>query len=201
MKKITKKARLEKAREVIDRNAMNVPFGPEDWDEFQDAVQMPGATGAIRRVNPSYPNSDPRHVRFFIDGEEVAASWRKSIEGRKPKNDMMRALRLAIQPCMYEFKDAVKEQGCTHCGGEDNLQVDHVWPPFDEIAQRFLDSRNGDIKLVNEKNGIGWVMGDLDVEAEWVAFHASRAEYQILCRSCNASKGNTKAVRKGAKGA
>lgn len=196
MKKVTKKARLEKAREVIDRNVLNVPFSDADWQEFQEAVQMPNASGAVRRVNPSYPHSDPRHVRFFIDGEEVAASWRKAIEGRNPKNDMVRALRLAVQPCLYEFKDAVEWLGCTHCGSTDNLQVDHVWPPFDDIAQKFLDRKNGDVKLENEKNGIGWVIADPDVEGEWVAFHASHAEYQMLCRSCNASKGKTKAVRR-----
>src|SRR5690554_1189395 len=182
MKKITKKWRLEKAREIIDRNVIDVPFSDEDVVEFALVAGM-DIEGAIRRNNPSYPRSDPRHVRFIVNGEEIAMSWRKAIEGRDPKKDMTRALRLAVQPCMYEFKDAVEWLGCSHCGSEDHLQVDHVWPPFDDIAAEFLASKGGKVELENERNGIGWVMACMDAEAEWIAFHAARAEYQILCRS------------------
>jgi hypothetical protein len=38
-------------------------------------------------------------------------------------------------------------------------------------------------------DGIGDVMADADVEAEWVEFHGKRAAYQLLCRQCNSSKG------------
>lgn len=193
MKKITKKARIEKAREIIDRNLMDVPFSADDWDEFRSVTGIE-ADGAIRRVNPSYPTTDPRHVRFIINGEEVPISWRKSIEGRDPKKDLTAAMRLAVSPCLREYRDAV-DPACNHCGSADYPTVDHVWPPFDHIMQEFIDTC-GPVELKNEQNGIGHVIADINVEADWVAFHASRASYQILCRSCNASKGKTKSVRK-----
>lgn len=196
MKPLTKKARIEQARVIIDRNVLDVPFTAEDLEEFIEVTGMGQVTGAVRRLNPTYPNADPRHVRFILDGVETAVSWRKAIEGKNPKSDLQRALRVAIAPCLREFKDAMEGQDCNHCGSTEYLQVDHVYPPFQEILEAFIAHKGEDIELKNEANGIGWVIADIDVEAEWVAFHASRAEYQILCRSCNASKGNTRAVRK-----
>lgn len=196
MKPPTKTARIEQAREIIDRNVLDVPFSETDLQEFVNVTGMQHITGAIRRINPTYPRADPRHVRFIIDGVETAASWRKAIEGKNPKADLQRALRVAVAPCLREFKDDTEEQGCANCGSTENLQVDHVWPPFQTISEEFIAHKLGQIELKNEENGIGWVIADIDVETEWIAFHAARAQYQILCRSCNASKGNTKAVRR-----
>lgn len=196
MKPLTKKARIEKARAIIDRNVLDLPFSAEDLAEFIEITGMKHITGAIRRVNPTYPNSDPRHVRVIKDGVEEAQSWVNSIRGKKPNAHLQQALRIAINPCTKAFKETVKDQNCAHCGSDDYLQVDHVDPPFQAILEAFIEHKDGRIELKNEVNGIGWEMADMDVEAEWVAFHASRAKYQILCRSCNASKGATKSVRR-----
>lgn len=193
-KRITKKWRVEKAREIIDRNEIDVPFPPGDVEEFAEVVQV-AIEGAVRRFNPTYP-SDPRHLWVTVGGVDRPLSWNKAIKGRSEQQETMQALRLAVSPCLQEFRDAVEGEPCAHCGATDLLQVDHVWPPFYDIAQAFISSQDGVVKLENLDNGQGWVMADPDTEASWVAFHAARAEYQILCRSCNASKGKTEGVRR-----
>ena len=39
------------------------------------------------------------------------------------------------------------------------------------------------------------LLADPDQEARWIAFHASRAIYQVLCRSCNSAKGRKVAAQ------
>lgn len=192
MRTDTKKYKTMKAKEIIDRNVLDVPFSDEDWQEFK-ALTGIDATGAVRRRNPSFP-SDPRHVRFYVEGEEVPISWGKAINGRNERSETISALRSCAFDCMREFRDSV-DQVCEHCGATENLTVDHLWPPFDTIAQEFIDEY-GKVELVNHRDGRGQVVKDVDVEAAWIAYHAQRATYQLLCRSCNASKGKTRHVRR-----
>jgi hypothetical protein len=186
--KITKKWRMEKAREIIDRNFMHVPFGFDDLTEFS-FVCGHEITGAVRKINPEFPN-DHRHLHTEIDGVWAARSWRKLIT---PLSELQRAktiMRAVIRTDIREYMESAEPQECAQCESVDDLTVDHVAPPFDYIAAAFIEE-NGIPEIHIPENPFNIIdrFECPDLEAKWIAFHASMACYQILCRSCNASKG------------
>ena len=189
MKKMTKKARLEKAREIIDRNDIDVPFSEYDVRCFSIVCDKE-IQAAVRKINPQFPNNDPRHLHTLIDGVWEARSWRKWINPLSPVQEAKRVMRFCVSEDMREFMESCDEKKCNSCGSNQDLTVDHVYPPFDDIANAFIDAKGvpeivgpSDVsRVINE-------FADINNEASWISFHASHAIYQILCRSCNASKG------------
>lgn len=191
MKKITKKWRLERAREIIDRNQIDVPFNESDLIEFSMVVQQ-DIEGAVRRVNPQFPHTDPRHLHTLIDGQWCARSWRKMIEQtHTPESEAKRVMRFLVRDDLTDFMSSVEPKECANCSTTDTLTVDHVSPPFSAIADEFIAERGLPTVVDNPcANMITKRFDDEGMEADWIHFHAERAVYQILCRSCNASKGN-----------
>lgn len=55
------------------------------------------------------------------------------------------------------------------------------------IAMAFIELNPG--FALRKVKGCGDLIADIDLEAHWIAFHAARATYQLLCRSCNSRKG------------
>lgn len=182
--KLTKKRRLEIAREIIDRNVFGVEFSA------QDVTEMNGILGTHyfafeRRHNPRHP-TDPRHLyRQDMLGWE-SLSWNKCISPVSDTANIKAVLRDAIAPCIAEAREVLGDT-CVHCGSGSNLTVDHTDPPFDDIANDYLKGICPEIQP--HPSGSGWMFTVESVEAHWIAFHAARAMYQTLCRSCNASKG------------
>ena len=186
MKKVTKKSRIEAARCIIDRNVTFVPFSGEDLAEFSLAC---GVTieGAERRPNPKFPK-DPRHLYMKMNGEDwKAISWKKLIEGWDQKADVKKVMREAVSIDLWNFKKGL-ELICERCGSTEHPSVDHVDPPFDWIAEQFIKA-NGLPAIDDAADGVGNVFADYAVEVSWIKFHTTHAKYQILCRSCNSSKG------------
>lgn len=189
-KKLTKKRRFEIAREIIDRNTIDVPFSCSDVEQLAEVCQAP-VDGAVRKVNPQFPNSDPRHLHTLVDGEWAARSWRKWIDSVTPEQEAKKAMRFVVREDMRDFLDAVGGDAyCQWCGSSEDLTVDHSYVPFDDIANSYIEAR-GLPKVCEHPspNIVVNVIEDPNTEAEWIAHHASLAEYQILCRSCNSSKG------------
>lgn len=187
-KRITKKWRMEMARLIIDRNYIDKPFPPVDVCEFAEVCEQP-ITGAVRKINPQYP-SDPRHLHTEINGEWAARSWREFITPSSPKNAAKKVMRHVVGQDMRDFLSCVTPMECASCGTENDLTVDHVAPPFDDIANEFIAERG--IPSIVDSSNPGIVVNtfeSMDEEAYWIAFHAARACYQVLCRSCNSSKG------------
>lgn len=180
---------MEKAREIIDRNKVGVLFSDDDVEEFGDVCQMP-VEAAIRAINPQFPRTDPRHLRTMIDGVWEARSWRKWINKVSPEQEAKRAMRFAVRDDIKDFRDCVSPECCQKCGSFDDLTVDHKWPPFDHIANEFIKAY-GFPKIIGSPDPLVVVnmMEDQELEGKWVHYHAENAVYQLLCRSCNASKG------------
>ena len=188
MKKMTKKFRMEKAREIIDRNEIDVPFPDDDVEEFAAICQHP-ITAAVRRRNPEFPN-DYRHLHTEIEGVWAARSWRKLITPLTPEQQAKTIMRSIVKEDMKEYLSSASPQECMNCESLDDLTVDHVHPPFDDIALEFFGIYGiPEIEIPDDNFRVLDRFADPNLEAYWIAFHASRATYQILCRSCNASKG------------
>ena len=188
--KITKKSRLEACRNLIDKNQIDVYFNDSDTEQLAEILQHDIA-GAIRRKNPQFP-SDPRHLHTLIDGVWDGRSWRKMIEQTAtPESEAKRVMRHLISQDMREFMDSMDHPFCLNCFVDENLTVDHVKPPFSEIANEFIKEHGlPEIQDNPDPNTVVKQFADFDMEAKWVHFHSENAAYQILCRSCNASKGN-----------
>lgn len=190
--------KLTEARAIIDAHKIGERFSDEDLKRLGDLTDSELAE-AFRAKNPAFPG-DKRHlhVRMADWVEPDQWSWVNAIKiahARDPEEarrtrahqKMMRALRTAIQDEMNEFRSSVTPRQCAWCESLDNLSTDHVAPPFSRIANDFIKER-GVIELV-ESQGRGDIIKDADVEAEWIAYHAHHAVYQLLCRACNSSKG------------
>lgn len=191
---MTKKDRIARCREIIDTNTYHGDFSPEHLAEFIALTGLEGVTAIQRRPNPKYP-SDTRHLYGCKNGQWESMSWLKAITPRKPLQLEKEVMRSVIAPDIVEYRDSCGIEACEHCGSEEYLQVDHSNPAFDDIALAFID-QFGAPQTEPCSSGVGYRFVDIDLEAEWITFHAVNANYQILCRSCNASKGKTKSVRR-----
>lgn len=190
-RRTTKKARRERARALIDANAIDEPFSEQDTALMNELLGVQFA-GYVRRINPDYP-TDPRHLHA-LDGDQWGAfSWNKAISPISAEQNVKRVMREIVREDMRDFL-STQDPFCAHCGASDDLTVDHT-PPFDEIANEFI-RQFGLPELAAAPSGVGNVFADENIEAEWILFHAARATYlQVLCRLCNSSKGKRASPR------
>lgn len=181
-------ARVSAAQELIDRQGFGVEFSAGDVYAM-NAILGTEFGGFKRFVNPRYPN-DRRHVfALFPSGDWRDISWNRIISPKGETTRIHNALRTAVWQDLQDALDSIKPCACAHCGAIDNLSTDHAEKPFSQIANEWL-AINGTPVLVDCESGGGKQFADIGQEASWVTFHAGNAVYQILCRSCNSSKGN-----------
>ncbi len=192
MKAETLKSKMSRCRALIDRTPFGCEFTAADLAEFNELTGV-DATAARHMPNPTYP-SDPRYVQVRGPDGWDGISWTNRIRSPNPKTELHKTLRVEIDPIIAEVKAALNVRVCPNptgnakCNGPNNLQVDHVGLPFDEIASMFI-AMSGPIDIEKGPPGGVDTIRDRDLAAHWIEFHASHATYQILCRSCNASKG------------
>lgn len=191
-------AKVALAREIIDGYPLDVPFSADHCAQLADLTDTE-IRFVVRRENPAFP-SDKRHLHVIAYDwfEPQQWSWRSALQiahsrdpeearANRERQKAMFALRFAVRADMADFRSAQIPAECAVCGALDDLTTDHVKPPFIAIAREFLGLHPTiDLRKVQ---GCGDLIASADLEAEWISFHASRATYQLLCRSCNASKG------------
>lgn len=190
--RMTKKYKTERVREIIDSYDLHEHFNSDDLKELSMLLDNQ-IDGAYRAINPQFPNTDPRHLFTLIDGEWLARSWHKMITPSTPKSEAVKVMRHLISSDLSEFKYAFDGRECANCGTTERITVDHVDPTFLEISNDFI-SKFGLPEVIDNPctSMVTKCFKDFDLEAKWVHFHAERAVYQLLCVSCNASKGANK---------
>lgn len=183
---MSKKDRKMRCSQIITSYDVDVFFAPFDVDELNKLLGSQ-FKNAMRRINQTYKN-DPAHLWVLYDvGDWMPVSWNNLISPKSDRQKRHKAMRFAIQCDMDDLRDTLGAE-CETCGSHEYLQVDHLAPPFMQIADEFI-AKYGEFEIINNDDGAGWVFHNQDLEAKWVAFHASRATFQVLCRSCNAAKG------------
>ena len=181
MNKLEKKAALQR---LIDSQPRDVLFTEDAVEEMNELTGW--GFKAYRKIkNPKYPG-DPRCVQVSSDGTQFEVqSWSKSVSGANhDKAALNAALRRAIAAHL-----PIITCSCEACGADSDLTVDHKSTPFIDIAKSFEGMHPDGIALCNASDGGGWRIESDDVYVAWVAFHTAAADYQVLCRSCNATKG------------
>lgn len=185
---MTKKQRLEKAKAIIDQYSIGEKFNDQHLKEFEEL------TGAhfvyIKRV-PHKPGHQPaRHLECTCPEWNVydgTFSWQRAVQklsnAQYKKLATNQAMREAVQP--YQKAWLLKqEKVCAACLSTENAQADHKDIPFIKIQSSFAD-QFGEPEA-NYEREVGWKIRN---ERQWIEYHNSVATYQVLCRSCNASKG------------
>ena len=179
---LSKKLRKAFTRTLIDMQPVGKPFSRADKAAFNWLVGV-DAKSVTKVPNPEIPK-DTRHIK--VDGQSL--SWNRAIDGYSEEQKLKCTMRSIISLDLRDFLDAVEPKECEKCGATDDLTADHEHISFDAIAEGFI-REYGPIEVEPKSNGVGDMFADIDVEAKWIAYHAALATYQVLCRSCNASKG------------
>jgi 5-methylcytosine-specific restriction endonuclease McrA len=190
--KQTKKARTERAREIIDRNDYGIPFNQEDLLEFS-AVTGCELRYACRAIDPNYPTND-RHVEVIAyDWDKPRGwSWSKAIRfgqqdlERHHRAQLYQAMREVIRPQIEGFFERA-EKACEVCVTTEALTVDHAWPPFLHLVMGYINDHG--VPQIEPDNGSGFKFSHWRAERRWDDYHHQNAKLAILCRSCNSRKG------------
>lgn len=198
VRKPTLAGKIARAREIIDTYAIGAPFSATDLAELADLTATE-IRSAQRMLNPMF-SADPRHLYVIAYDwtEPQQWSWRSAIEDAHRKDPVeairqrqhqkrMAALRHAVSYDLRDFRLSVTNPSCAVCGNTEDLTTDHMEPTFIEIAMAFLKLHPS--FALRKVRGCCDLIQDMDLEAEWVTFHAGRATYQLLCRGCNSRKG------------
>lgn len=195
MKKLTIAMRKEFCRNIIDRYPNYVNFEKVDREEFISLANWDNSVEEIqKRPNPAYPN-ETRHLYVLVNGIWDSKSWIKSMCKQSEFVDQISAMRRAVIADIQEYVDSYGRDNCEHCSSEEHLQTDHTDPSFDEIMRDFF-KKFGVPKVKKRDDRVGYELENIETEARWIAFHAANASYQTLCRSCNASKGKGRHVKR-----
>lgn len=145
----------------------------------------------IRRNRMSY-NERTLFVER-IDGTEDTWSYKACLSIKQ--NDLTAALRSSIGQFTTMYKMSLPKLCCCYCNTySGSFHVDHKTIPFSKIKDDFLKSVKLTIPNTFQKDSIFFNVMFLDSHREfmdaWIAYHNSRADYQILCATCNQEKSN-----------
>jgi len=146
-------------------------------------------------------------IVHYDNGTENTISWVKCIDKLYSKSKTVRnynnEIKLsALRHAIYDTKrlDFIMSNGmesgnmhgrCASCGQySNNVEIDHASTPFGEIVKLFALNFPNLFPLRIIKHGYQLVIGDDNTRHTWVAFHDTRADFQILCAPCNNKKSN-----------
>ncbi len=145
------------------------------------------------RVRTSRLNQ-PLQLQVRPNVRWVTVSWHACADNhamRQAPCALTNAMRQAVVNHVQRWKRAQATKLCVACGATRNVQVDHHPMPFVAIKQAFLESTSlqapEKFRFDRRTHGAAFYAGAF--VRSWQEFHASRATYQFLCRSCNAKKG------------
>jgi len=186
MIKDTKANRKKIMGEFLDSILLNKDFTKEEV-AIVNAITGWTYKSYQKRLTPP-PNSSTRNI--WVKDTEDFKSWNKAIDAKpidaKRRQDVAQACRAAIAPLMNEIRQFAEE--CEQCQTTDNLQVDHKTIPFNTLFEQWFE-QNPNVDTGTGLKQIGHNLIKPEEFDSWIEYHDARADYQILCRSCNASKG------------
>lgn len=193
---MTIKAKLERARKIIDCYGLSERFSKDHVEEI--GVLTGTSLENICRVKNPKTGKDDRFlaVRFVGDDENhIGFSWNKRISGKHGDQDYRakEVFRKTISHQLFSFKvDALDE--CYFCGASsDDLHVDHCWPPFSMAMEGWIE-KNGMPELVKQKDGCGHAFKNEFDERSWQSHHYNNQSLQMLCSKCNLRKSNNQSL-------
>lgn len=159
----------------------------------------------MMRIRPPYNN-----LSLYIqltNGELVNISYRDCIKNLYGKFDTTKdqlqnitsAFRNAIADNIIHFKKAnttrTKEGymgTCENCNTKcSTLAVDHYHLSFKQLLEEFLQREQLELSTIEilENTRNEYILKNKDILYKWEDYHNNRADYRILCSSCNSHFG------------
>ena len=185
-KPLTKIARTAVVRAIIDRTPIGAEMTPEDLATFNEMCGTSWPAAKHMR-NPKYP--DPRHVHALKPEGWEQFSWNRAISPAS-RDKVDKAMRAEVQDQADEYlANSGEECELADETCDDVLTADHSTRNggmmFKEIKQAFIAER-GIPELKKGEAGGSDMIASIDVAAAWIAYHAQRVVWRVLCRSHNA---------------
>lgn len=203
---MTKAQIRRQLQEIISRNRDSKLKG----DDLSFAISiLRSHPNWLEKVGPGLASISVHCTRynnycFFInrtDGTRVDISYLVALKGEPKSLEVehraraLSAMRRCVEPLSRAFylSERHEEMACALCGAplyDSMAHVDHV-EPFVEIASSFAGMQGGFSAILTQesRDGMGHSMSDEDMAGDWFAYHQMRATLQILCPTCNMSKG------------
>lgn len=191
-------------RDIIERNMGDKIYPIDDDYQFLDELiaRHPNKNitdhiewfECVRNINAAPA------LNYCVNGAVDDISWIKCVTKRedKPKDLLIECLRTAVKNQTQGYKDVNFNIGdaCKICGKVLNstraAQVDHKTISFKEIKEEFISQTELTVPTRFYDEGGHWpakfTHQDREFENAWSAFHALKADYQILCAQCNIRK-------------
>lgn len=135
-------------------------------------------------------------VLYYENGEKEEFSYLKCNKNKTENIELnyKKAYRNAIKDQIIKFKNNSKELKCELCGKSNcKLEVDHKTIPFSKILKDFKE-RNKNIERpdieYSENTLTRFKFKDKDniFVRKWEKYHDIKADYQLLCPTCNQKK-------------
>ena len=133
-----------------------------------------------------------------MDGSDVDFSWVYccQFKQRTEHDELVKSMRSAIKECIMEYKQQQPTLICSYCKKTDenygNYHVDHEHPSFLVLQTTFLQSVQKPIPSsftdCPKSHVTQFKEEDEEFRNEWLLFHNSHCNYQILCQTCNLRK-------------
>ena len=129
------------------------------------------------------------------DNTEIDFSWKYCCEFKKRSilYDLNNAMRSAVRDYTFKYK-CNNKLICKYCNikNANSYHVDHEKPSFNTLKNNFLKNTNKQIPSSFDElpklNLTIFSANDKDFENEWVMYHNTNCNLQILCESCNLTK-------------
>jgi hypothetical protein len=113
-------------------------------------------------------------------------SYRCCINKPSKDRNLKNAMRYAIFPQIFEFKNKCEFLECYFCKSKENIEIDHNIL-FKILYDDFTKDRN-DIPLSfddNYYNSAVFKKDDKQFQNDWIEYHKKNAILQCLCKTCN----------------
>lgn len=139
----------------------------------------------------------PRRYKTVLvveKGRVIPLSARK-LSGRQitQRQKVIMAMRAAIHGQIVEFRKSIKPPVYCHVTGEllgANAEVDHVWPPFIDLAEAFAASQGLPLdKLPVAGRMPNYKLKEPAMEQAWQDYHRKNAVLAMISSTANKVKG------------
>ena len=155
----------------------------EAWGQFVD-IKI--------NYNPVFKNQLEVYIIKENGDIDDVSVLRNCITG-KPKDNLKIAMRVAIQPQIYQFRLNQSKLVCELCNNSEKIEIDHhsEKTPFAKLYIDFMegnslsiptsfDDTDGHLKCFKKE--------DYNFEKIWFDYHKNNAILRILCKKCNSSQ-------------
>jgi len=143
----------------------------------------------------------PKHYEMRIkrtDDSEETFSWIYCCEFKPRTDHLFRSMRSAVRHHVIQFKES-HPLVCNDCKRDDmsyeEYHVDHDNPSFQTLRNTFLgETKRAVPTMFGRDPNIHLTIfreEDSEFENEWLTYHNTHCNLQMLCGPCNLKKGKT----------